>query len=184
MGNALRDQLLKAGLVNDKQAKKAAKEQRKEANQRHGQGQSRQAEEEARLQAQRAQAEKIERDRQLNLQRQQAAEQKAIAAQVRQLVEANRIADTAGDVAFNFTDGKTVKRIYVNDAVRRKISDGLIAIVKVEGRYELVPREAGEKIRARNADSVILLNDPKTKQEGKGGDDPYAGYEVPDDLMW
>lgn len=184
MGNALRDQLLKAGLVSDKQAKKAAKEQRKEANQRHGQGQARPSEEEAKLRAQRAQAEKAERDRQLNLQRQQAAEQKAVAAQVRQMVEASRIPTGGGDLPFNFTDGKTVKRLYVDEAARRRISDGLLAIVKVEGRYELVPRDIGEKIRARHAASVVLLNEPGPGRKEKDGDDPYAGFEVPDDLMW
>lgn len=184
MSNALRDQLLKAGLVNDKQAKKAAKEQRKEANQRHGQQQNRQAEEEARREAQRAQQEKAERDRQLNQQRQQAAAEKALSAQVRQLADTNQVPDADGDIAFNFTDGANVKRIYVNEPARKRLSDGLLAIIKVDGRYRLVPRETAEKIRTRLPSSLILLNEPKRTGKPAAADDPYAGFEVPDDLMW
>ncbi|MBS1213482.1 MAG: hypothetical protein H6R26_2099 [Proteobacteria bacterium] len=183
MSNALRDQLLKAGLVSDKQVKKAVKEKRQEANQRPGKGQANPAVD-TRAQAQRTQAEKAERDRQLNLQRQVAAEQKAIAAQIRQMVDSHRIAAAEGDIPFNFADGKTVKRLYVTPPLRDKISRGQLAIVKVEGRYELVSAEAAEKIRARHAPSVILWNEPKPAEEPKAGDDPYAGYEVPDDLMW
>lgn len=183
MSNALRDQLLKAGLVNDKQLKKAVKEKRKEENQRQGQVQSKPAND-AKLQAQRAQAEKAERDRQLNLQRQEAAAQKAIAAQIRQLVESHRLANTEGDVLFNFVDGKTVKRIYVSPSVRDGIGRGRIAIVKLEGRYELVDSASADKIRARHPPSVILWNEPQVTHTPESGDDPYAGYDVPDDLMW
>ena len=165
MSNALRDQLLKAGLVNDKQAKKAAKEQRKEANQRHGQAQPQKAVEEAKRQVQQAQVEKAERDRQLNLQRQEAAEQKALSAQVRQLVETHRIQGTEGDIPFNFADGKTVKRLYVAASVRDRICNGQLAIVKTEGRYDLVARDIAEKIRARHAPCVILQNDPQESKE-------------------
>jgi uncharacterized protein YaiL (DUF2058 family) len=183
MGNALRDQLLKAGLVTDKQVKKAVKEKRKEVNQRQARAQT-EPTEEARLQAQRIQAEKVERDRQLNLQRQEAAEQKAVAAQVRQLVETHKIPLTEGDIPFNFVDGTTVKRLYVTISLRDKISCGQLAIVKVEGRYELIAAEAAEKIRKRHAASLVLWNELQAAPEPKSGDDPYAGYEVPDDLMW
>jgi uncharacterized protein YaiL (DUF2058 family) len=181
MSNALRDQLLKAGLVNDKQVKKAVKEKRKETLQ----GRNNPAPlADAKLQAQKAQAEKAERDRQLNLQRKEAVEQKAIAAQVRQLIETNRRPKGDGDTPYNFVDGNKVKRIYVSDACRDQIRRGLLAIVKLNGGYELVPSEIAEKIRARDPASVVLCNDPRGVADDAQGEDPYADYTIPDDLIW
>ncbi|UZR29650.1 DUF2058 domain-containing protein [Methylococcus mesophilus] len=179
MSNPLQEQLRKAGLVNDKQLKKAQKDQRKER-QRASENKGAAPEaEKARLQAQ---AEKAARDRELNLQKKEAEERKALAAQIRQLVEANR-QPAEGEVAFNFADGGAVKRLYVNEALRKRIAQGQIAIVKLDGKYELVPAEVAERIAARDASCVVLKNAPeRTGEETK--DDPYAAYQVPDDLIW
>jgi uncharacterized protein YaiL (DUF2058 family) len=183
MSNALRDQLLKAGLVNDKQLKQAVKEKRKETLQKQGQSKPG-AVDESKLQAHKAQAEKAERDRQLNLQRKEAAEQKAIAAQIRQLIETNRQPKGDGDIPYNFVDDNKVKRIYISDKLRDQIGRGSLAIVKLDGQYELVPSEIGQKIRVRHEASVVLLNDPQQTANKDQGDDPYADYTIPDDLMW
>lgn len=185
MGNALRDQLLKAGLVNEKQVKKAVKEKQKDIQRQQGQGKGN-AQEEERQRAQRAQAEKAERDRLLNLQRQQEAEKKAIAAQIRQLVEQNRQPKEDGDTPYNFVDGGKVKRLYVSEKLRQRIGSGQLAIVRFDKGYELVPPDVAEKIQARDASHVVVLNEPhpKAAAETAPEDDPYAKYQVPDDLMW
>ncbi|MGZ8219902.1 DUF2058 domain-containing protein [Methylomagnum sp.] len=175
----LKDQLLKAGLVNEKQIKQAQKEKRKE--QPH-QNKASAAEEEKRRQ--RAAAEKAERDRQLNAQRQQEAEKKAMVAQVRQLIEANRQPKEAGDTPFNFSDGGTVKRLHLSDKLRGQIVKGVLAIVRLDGQYELVLAEVADKIRQRDAAAVVLQNEPPRKQEPEASDDPYAAFQVPDDLIW
>jgi len=181
MNNSLREQLLKAGLVNEKQVKKAVKEKRREA--LKGQNDPG-ALAETKPQVQKAQAEKAERDRQLNLQRKEAAEQKAIVAQIRQLIETSRQPQGDGDMPYNFFDDNKVKRIYVSDAVRDQLSRGLLAIVKLDGHYELVPCETAHKIRARNEAAVVLWNDPQNTSSCGGDDDPYADYRIPDDLRW
>jgi len=182
MGNGLRDQLLKAGLVNDKQVKQAAKEKRKEHSQKQGQAATI---DETKLQAQKAQGEKVERDRQLNLQRKQAAEQKAMAAQIRQLIEANREARDEGDIPYHFIDSNKVKRLFVSERVRDQLSRGSLAIVRLDNQYELVSAEIARKIGSRNAAAVVLSNDlqQSTTTNDPGGD-PYADYSIPDDLMW
>jgi uncharacterized protein YaiL (DUF2058 family) len=179
----LRDQLLKAGLVNEKQVKKAQQEKRKE-NRQQGQGKANAAAEEKQRLQQAMAAEKAERDRQLNLQRKQEAEKKAVAAQIKQLIETNRQPKEEGDTPFNFADGSTVKRLYLSDRVRERIVRGQLAIVRLEGRYELVPPEIADKIRQRDAGAVVLQNEPPRNQAQDQGDDPYAAYQVPDDLMW
>jgi len=66
--------------------------------------------------------------------------------------------------------------------MREQIISGRLAIVKFGQYYEVVSAEVAEKIKSRLAASVIVLNDSAPVAENK--DDPYAGYEVPDDLMW
>ena len=99
MSMSLREQLLAAGLVSKKQAEQAERQQKQKHHQ-HAKGKPSQADE-ARRAAQQAQAAKAARDQELNLKRQQEAEQKARAAQIRQLIDENRsVAIYARDLFF------------------------------------------------------------------------------------
>lgn len=184
MGNALRDQLLKAGLVNSKQVKKAVKEKQKETI--ISKEQKKPDEHSVlREQAKQAQLEKAERDRRLNLQRKEAAEVKAVEAQIKQLVDAHRISvKSDSDIPFNFSDGGKVKRIYVADPMRAALSNGQMAIVRSAGSYEIVNADIAAKIVERHAPGIVLWNKQETNNAQQADSDPYAGYEVPDDLMW
>ncbi len=179
MSLSLRDQLLKAGLVNEKQAKQAGKQKQKENRLVH-KGQA-EKDETARLAALQAKAEKAERDQELNRQQQEKAAQKARAAQVKQLIEASRLPKLTTEDYYNFVDDKKVKRLSVNNLMRDKLSRGSLAIVKHGGGYEVLPREAALKIQEREPQRIVLLNTPTEAAEA---DDPYAAYQIPDDLMW
>jgi uncharacterized protein YaiL (DUF2058 family) len=179
MSLSLRDQLLKAGLVNEKQAKQAGKQKQKENRLVH-KGQA-EKDETARLAALQAKAEKAARDQELNRQQQEKAEQKARAAQVKQLIEASRLPKLTTEDYYNFVDDKKVKRLSVNNLMRDKLSRGSLAIVKHGGGYEVLPREAALKIQEREPQRIVLLNTPT---EAPDADDPYAAYQIPDDLMW
>ncbi|PTU74784.1 DUF2058 domain-containing protein [Pseudomonas mangrovi] len=179
MSLSLRDQLLKAGLVNEKQAKQAGKQKQKENRLVH-KGQA-EKDETARLAALQAKAEKAERDQELNRQQQEKAAQKARAAQVKQLIEASRLPRLTTEDYYNFVDDKKVKRLSVNNLMRDKLSRGSLAIVKHGGGYEVLPREAALKIQEREPQRIVLLNTPTEAAEA---DDPYAAYQIPDDLMW
>ena len=179
MSNSLLEQLKKVGLVDDKQIRQAKQDRQKQQKGHTGQAAPTH---EAKQLAQRAQAEKIERDRQLNQQRQEEEARKAIAAQIKQLIESNRIENRDGEIAYNFTDGKKIKRIHVNGSVHKELCKGQLAIAKLGNRYELVPSDIADKIRERDASCVIARtsNEATTTTEN----DPYAAYTVPDDLMW
>ena len=179
MSISLRDQLLKAGLVNQKQAKQVSKEKQKEQRLVH-KGQA-QADDSQKRAAQEAMAEKARRDQELNRQQQEKVEQKARAAQVKQLIEVSRLPKLTTEDYYNFVDDKKVKRISVNALVRNKLSSGSLAIVHHGGGYEIIPREAALKIQERDPRRIVLLNTPT---EAPDADDPYAAYQVPDDLMW
>lgn len=180
MGNSLFDQLKQAGLVDEKKAKKVKQEQRKKS--RQHKGKKTRTLDENKLRAQQALAEKAARDRELNRERNEAAERKAIAAQINQLIEMNRVTDCDGEIAFNFTDGGKIQRVYVSEKIHQQLGRGFLAVVKYVDRYELVPAQVAEKIKLRDESRILVCNTQKADTIDE--DDPYADYKVPDDLMW
>ncbi|WP_372988179.1 DUF2058 domain-containing protein [Marinobacter sp.] len=176
---SLQDQLLKAGLADEKKAKAIRSEKRK---QRKQQPKGAVQVNEAEIRARQAREDKAERDRQLNLQRQKEAEKKAIQAQIRQLVETNRLDRSRGETSYQFVDGKKIKKILVDDTMVDQLSRGRLAVVRLGENYDVVPEKVARKIMERDEGPVVVLHD--RKQDDQGEDDPYAGYEIPDDLMW
>lgn len=172
---SLKDQLMKAGLADAKKARKAEHEKRQQAKDPNA--------ESAQQLAQQAQAEKAERDRALNRARNEEMAQRALAAQIRQLIEAHRIERKGGDIAYQFTDNKKIKKLYVTAAQQEQLVKGHIAIVRLGEGHELVPTVVAEKIRTRDAEAIVLLN-TRTPSSATEEDDPYAAYQIPDDLMW
>ncbi len=179
---SLQDQLLKAGLIDSKKAKQVNKEKRKETNV------ARRAPEpvvdEIKQSAEQARLEKIERDRELNRQRNADLEQRALAAQIKQLIENHRQPKNTGggEVEYNFTDGKHIKKMRVSTLVLEQIARGILAVVKLGEGYEVVPRVVADKIALRDQKSVLVANVKLQQQVDE--DDPYKDYVIPDDLMW
>ena len=176
---SLKDQLLNAGLIDKKKAKQLKQELRKEAKVRQ-KGQVRL--DDNKEQVKRNLVEKAERDRQLNKQQQEVGERKAIQAQISQLIKMNRIKRESGDIAYQFTDGTRIKKIYVTEQLQKDLVNGRLAIAKLGNEFELLPSSAAEKIRQRDPQVIVLLNTYEVT--GVDEDDPYAEYQIPDDLMW
>ena len=179
MANSFGDQFLKAGLVNKAQLNKANKSKSKQQKQKNKQ--KIEAVNEAAVAARQAAAEQADRDRELNRQQKEEAERKAVHAQVRQLIEFNRLPRDDGEVGYNFQDGSAIKKIFVSAEVHDKLARGLLAIARFDDRYEVIPSVVAEKIMLREA-SCIVSN--ATTQLEDGEDDLYADYKVPDDLTW
>ena len=74
-----------------------------------------------------------------------------------------------------------VKKLYVSSKLHDELSRGLVAIARLAEQYILIPAQVAEKVMQRDAASIVLLN---TKQQQPDEDDPYADYQIPDDLMW
>lgn len=181
---SLQDQLLKAGLIDAKKAKQANKEKRKETN--VARRSSEEVVDEVKQSIEQARQEKADRDRELNRQRDLELQQKAIAAQIKQLIENHRQSKGAGknDVEYNFTHGKLIKKIRVSPLVLEQIVRGVLAVVKLGEGYELVPRIVADKIAQRDEKSVVVANTKTTIQSQADEEDPYKDYVIPDDLMW
>jgi len=183
MGNSLFDQLKKTGLVDKTRAQKVKRDQYKNKKQKSKKGSAEQVDE-VRLQAEKAQAEKVERDRQINKQKEEEAERKAVAAQIIQLIETNRVEDRDGEVVYNFTDANVVKRIFVSERVHKHLMSGQLSIAKLGEGYELVPKPVAEKIKQRDPQCIINHVQSVETDHDQDEDDPYADYKIPDDLIW
>ena len=187
--SSLQEQLLKAGLVDKNKLQAAEKEKQKRAKQSRNKAGKSAAKKKAAAPsaAQRRQAERAARDRALNEQRKQAGEQKAILAQVRQLVQDNRLDRGKGEIPYSFVYRKKIKKIYIGETEKNLLASGKIAIATFvlnnEGRrFELVPVEVADKIAERDPESVIALSGQDDGADAT--DDPYADYKIPDDLTW
>lgn len=174
----LQEQLLKAGLVTSKKAAKVERTAKK----------SRVQAREARAAVEENKKAQLERDKQLSEQQKQAALAKEYKAQVKQLIEMNRITIANGDIGFNFTDGNLIKKIFVDKLTQAQLINGRLAIARLlvdnnsEGEYAIIPASVADKIAQRDASSIVLHSALSAEEQDE--DDPYADFKVPDDLMW
>ena len=176
---SLQEQFLKAGLVDKNKVKVANqdKSRQKKVERRTGT----QSVDEVRLAALETQRKNAERTRELNAQRDAAVTQKAIVAQIAQMVQKNRQSKGTGDIAYNFTHGNKIERMYVSAAVQAHLMAGRLVIVCLGGAAELVPKVIADKIAERDASLVVRVNKISSAVDD---DDPYAAFQIPDDLMW
>jgi uncharacterized protein len=181
MSTSLRDQLLKAGLINKKQANEAERQQQRQ--ERQPSPKQRPAVNPPRPLAPQAdvQSAKAARDQALNRQQHEKAERKARLAQIKQLIEQNRLPTVENGEFYNFVDGHKIRRIAVNASMRDRLCRGEIAIVRHEGRYDLVPTAIATRIRERDECAFIASG---VSRESSHSDEAYQGFSVPDDLIW
>jgi uncharacterized protein YaiL (DUF2058 family) len=211
MNSSLRDQLLAAGLVTEKQARQAAQQEQQRqfrdrprpnpgqrpgsnpaapnrgAAQNSSAGQQSKSPGAARqapslkAQTQQAQAAKVARDQELNRRREDKAQRRARIAQIEQIIEQNRVPRLETEDYYSFIDGKKIRRMSVDAQRREQLTRGELVIVRYRGHYAVVPAPIAERIRERDANMVVPLVQPKTSAEPE---DAYKDFVVPDDLMW
>lgn len=167
---SLQEQLMKAGLSNEKKAKKAKKASKK----------NRDLKREVKAAAEQKRQAQLEKDKKLNEEIKAQAEKKAIQAQIKQLIEMNMLDYREGDVTYNFTDDNKVKTLKVTSSMQKQLANGLLSIVNYQDDYAIIPSVVADKIALRD-DSVLVSQNEITEPDE---DDPYAEYVIPDDLMW
>ncbi len=174
----LQEQMLKAGLVTSKKMAKVQKTAKK----------SRAQAREAREAVEENKKAQLERDKQLSEQQKQAALSKEYKAQVKQLIEMNRVDISKGDIGFNFTDNNLIKKIVVDKLTQAQLISGRLAIARLvvdssgKNEYVINPASVADKIAQRDANTIVLNS--ALSQEEQDEEDPYADFKVPDDLMW
>lgn len=178
---SLQDQFLKAGLVSKNKAKQV--NQDKSRKQKLDRKSGTETVDEARLAALEIQRQQAERARELNAQRDAAARQKAIEAQIVQMIQQHKQAKQikgSAEVAYNYTHDRKIKRLFVSAQVRDHIAAGHLVIVCHGEAAELLPKTIADKIAERDPARVVYVK----KAEIPAEDDPYADFKVPDDLIW
>ncbi len=177
MSNSLKDQLLKAGLVKKQDVKKKPKKKAPQVAKKNRKKPSENA-----LRTQRAMLDKAKKDKKLNEQRRAEAERKALIAQIKQLVNGSKVDRKDGETAYNFTHAKKVKTVYVTEEQHKQLSkDHLVIIAVGNDVFEVVPKVVANKIAERDANMVVKN---EQSSQAPAADDPYADYQIPDDLMW
>ena len=184
MAGSLQDQLLNIGVIDKKKAKKSQHQKRKQSNkirQAKKSGQEIEAQDPAAIKIEQAQREKQQRDLALNKQRDEERAKKALLAEVGQIVQQHKVfTPEDADVAYNFTHDKKVKKIYVASEQQRQLTLGQLSIAVLGNVSALIPDKIAERIEVRVPEVIVRAAVDAKPEE----DDPYADYQIPDDLMW
>jgi uncharacterized protein len=182
VSSTLREQLLKAGLVTEKQVKASEQQQQRPAN-RPNRHKPPPPPSPQKIAAEKAAAAKAARDAALNKQRQEAVAAKARAMEIKQLIEANKLPKPLqSEDRFNFIAGKKLRFILVDPAMREGLNQGSLFIIRYDGKSEVVPAAIADRIRERDARAVVNLNAAESAPVDEN--DPYKDFVVPDDLKW
>jgi len=153
MGNPFQDQLLKAGLVNKKQANKVKREKHLNRKQKK-EDPSVQISSRARVE----QAAQAERNRELNRKHAEEKLQREQKAQVKQLIEQNKLDRDDHGGPYHFVEQNKIERIFVSDEMTEQLSRGQLAIVKSRDGYEVVPAKVAQQIMSRDKNALIVFH--------------------------
>lgn len=175
MAGSLRDQLVATGLVTREQANKANAQSRKRNKKR------RQPENDISKEVAKAEAAKREKDKALNQALEEKAKKAELKQQIKQLIESNCAKKIKGEVTHNYESGGRIRQLFTTDEYRKKLIAGSLVITRLNGVTHLIPPEIGHKVIELNPDYLVVFN---KNDEKPSEDDPYAEYQVPDDLTW
>lgn len=175
--NALQAQLLKAGLVDNKKAKKLSKQ----AVHEQRTGQSHEAELKAKIEQDKQQ--KLEKDQALDLEKKRLLQGKELKAAIIQMINQHKISNIDGEVSYQFIDDQKVKKIYLNQSIYNALVSGSLVIAKEMDGYAVLPKALADRINDK-MEGFIIVNNSEKNEQITDEEDPYAAYVIPDDLMW
>ncbi len=174
--NALQAQLLKAGLVDNKKAKKLSKQAVHEK--RTGDG----SEAEIKANIEKAKQEKLAKDHAIEQEKKALLQEKELKAAIMQMIQQHKIRDTDGEISYQFIDEK-IKKIYLNQQIYNALVAGSLVIARDNESYAILPKALADRINAK-MEGFIIVNNSEKNEKTTDEEDPYAAYVIPDDLMW
>lgn len=181
---SLQDQLLKAGLTTKQKSRQANSAQKKINKQKrsgvaHGAGLQEQVKEDLA----KAQAEKLAKDIALNEARNKAIAEKEQNLRIKQILQHHQLTGVNGDNDYNYTFGTVIKKISLDVITHKALVNGRLSLCGLEDVTYLVTSETAAKV-AELDPSIVLVQNDIVETEETASDDPYADYQIPDDLMW
>lgn len=186
MSSSLKDQLLSAGLLTKEQARSGSRKKRP----KKAKGRKRELDPETReRQALVAAHEQRRKDesRELNRQREQARKAQEQADRIRQILGTRALPKPGVNdetTRFHFQLEQRIHGLHVSAPQRAMLVDGRAGIVLFDGVYHLLPAEHATRVQELSPKRVWINTGSDDDDKPVDEDDPYAGYEVPDDLIW
>ncbi|MCI2285646.1 DUF2058 domain-containing protein [Colwellia sp. MSW7] len=130
-----------------------------------------------------AKIEKQEKDNALNaLKKQQLADKEQV-LRIKQILTHHQIKNVGGDNDYNYTFGSKIKKLSLDLATHKALVNGRLSLCGLDDVTYLVTRETADQLAELDKNVVLVQND-MTADDFIDEDDPYADYQIPDDLMW
>lgn len=181
---SLQDQLLKAGLSTKQKARQANSDKRKKNKQkRSGVTVDASMQEQVKKELELAKQEKLARDTALNNEKKAALASKEQQLRIIQILQHHQITNVNGEAEYNYTFDSKIKKLFIDDVTHKALVNGRLALCGVEEKTYIVTAETAEKVASLD-EQVILVQNTKVLEEVSDEDDPYAEFQIPDDLMW
>ena len=181
MAGSLQDQLKNSGLVSKKKSQQLDAEKRKKIK---AQNKGQKIDNEISEKVKQAELQKKHDDQKRNQQQQLQVKQNEEKACINQIVDQAKIKDYDGDTAFNFQFNNKVKTLYLNKENYDALVAGSIGLCQIDNAIFILPNSTVNKINKINPIYVVLHQENLNTMPERAPDDPYADYDIPDDLMW
>jgi len=181
---SLQEQLLKAGLTTKQKARQANTDTRKKNKQKrsgvaHGASLQEQIKQDLKVSKQ----EKFAKDLALNADRKHELAEKEQHLRIQQILQSHQLKNVNGDSEYNYTFANKIKKLFVDTMTHKALVNGRLALCGLDEITYIVTTETAGKL-ASLSDNVVLVQNDKIITEDANEDDPYADFQIPDDMMW
>jgi uncharacterized protein YaiL (DUF2058 family) len=181
---SLQDQLLKAGLTTKQKSQQANSDKRKKNKQkRSGVQHEASLQEQVKKDLEKAKIEKQIKDNALNDEKKKQLAIKEQSLRIKQILIHHQLKGVNGESEYNYTFGSKIKKLLVDAITHKALVNGRLALCGVDEVTYLVTSETAAKVAELDS-TVILVQNDKLASDTVDEDDPYAEFQIPDDLMW
>lgn len=181
---SLQDQLLKAGLTTKQKARQASTSTRKANKQkRSGVDHGASLQEQVQQDLVKSNKEKVAKDLALNALKKQQLQDKEQQLRILQILKHHQLKNVNGDTEYNYTYENKIKKLFVDATTHKALINGRLALCGLDGITYLVTTETAAKLATLDSKVLLVQNDKVVSNE-IDEDDPYADYQIPDDMMW
>jgi uncharacterized protein YaiL (DUF2058 family) len=181
---SLQDQLLKAGLSTKQKARQANSATRKKnKQQRSGVQHDTSLQEKVKEDLVQQKNEKIAKDSALNEEKKQQLLVKEKQLRIKQILIHHQLKNIKGDNEYNYTFDNKIKKLALDAQTHKALVNGRLSVCGFEEVSYVVTRETADKLAELDTALILVQND-KSADDIQEDDDPYADYQIPDDMMW
>lgn len=195
MGSSLQEQLLKAGLVTEQQVRRekargadSVRREKKSRKAPHPGRQRVQASSKTSVTPTKRESparavEGVAEHREEQGKPLSPSERKLLRARIKILLRRHRVNDPEAETPYHFLVGKHIRRLYVTDAQHALLCQGQLVIIPFGERHYLIPGDKLGQLQQLDSNLTVIRHESSSTADSEA-DERYAGYQVPDDLIW